>query len=177
MLTALVSRFPPEHIQSIIKRVGKLTPSQIDEYFDTHLPYRIRILLAHYRMTRESWTGDPGRLDACFVAALVTARLFLNLLGIGKDKTGAKLSRYRPHPDDVTADDLGGLLIDPATLPAHEQQLFLDFLRMADKAAAHFTVPITQDWSRTHDVVLGVHHHLKLCLYDHTSRTLRDATP
>jgi hypothetical protein len=55
--------------------MGKLTPSQIDEYFDNHLPYRIRIMLAHYRMTRESWTGDPGRLDACFVAALVTARL------------------------------------------------------------------------------------------------------
>jgi hypothetical protein len=157
--------------------MGKLTPSQIDEYFDDHLPYRIRIMLAHYRMTRESWTGDPGRLDACFVAALVTARLFLNVLGIGKDKTGSALSCYRPHPHDVTADDLGGLLIDPATLPACEQKLFHDFLKMADKAAAHFTVPIIHDWSTTHDVVLRVHHHLKICLYDHTGRTLRDATP
>ena len=69
------------------------------------------------------------------------------------------------------------LLIDPAALPARERQLFLDFLKMADKAAAHFTVPITHDWTKTHDVVLRVHHHLKVCLYDYTGRTLRDATP
>jgi hypothetical protein len=128
-------------------------------------------------MTRESWTGDPGRLDARFVAGLVTTRLFLNVLGINRDKTGPALSCHIPHPDDVTADDLGGLLIDPATLPARERQLFLDFLKMADKAAAHFTVPITHDWTKTHDVVLRVHHHLKVCLYDYTGRTLRDATP
>lgn len=157
--------------------MGKLTPPQIDEYFDKHLPYRTRILLAHYRMTRVSWTRDAGTLDACFVAALITARLFLNLLGIGKDKNGGALARYRPHHDDVGADDLGGLLMDPATLPGDEQDLFLAFLKMADKAAAHFTIPIAHDSAKTHDVILRIHHHLKINLYDHTGRVFQDATP
>jgi hypothetical protein len=112
--------------------MGKLTPPQVEEYFDKHLPYRTGILLAHYRMTRGPWTGDPGMLNACFVSALVTGRLFLNVL----------LDRYSPRPTDVTVDDLGGVLIDPATLPKAERDLFLHFLIMADQAAAHFTVPI-----------------------------------
>lgn len=91
--------------------MGKLTPVQIDEYFEKHLPYRTGILLAHYRMTRQSWTGDSGRLNACFVAALVTGRLFLNVLGIGKQS--GVLDRFLPRSDDVTVDDLGGILIDP----------------------------------------------------------------
>jgi len=77
-----------------ITRMGKLTLTEIDDYFDKHLPYRRRILLAHYRMTRRPWRGDPGQLDACFVAALVTARLFLNVLGISKN--GEKLGRFGP---------------------------------------------------------------------------------
>jgi hypothetical protein len=66
--------------------MAKLTAAQIDEYFEKHLPYRTGILLAHYRMTRVPWTGDLGRLNACFIAALVTGRLFLNVLGVGKKR-------------------------------------------------------------------------------------------
>ncbi|HEY3825201.1 MAG TPA: hypothetical protein VGL82_11625 [Bryobacteraceae bacterium] len=66
--------------------MGKLSASQIDDYFANRLPYRTGILLAHYRMTRQLWTGEVGRLNACFVAALVTGRIFLNVLGIGKAK-------------------------------------------------------------------------------------------
>jgi hypothetical protein len=157
--------------------MGKLKPAEIDEYFETHLPYRTGILLAHYRMTRVPWTGDLGRLNACFVASLVTARLFLNVLGIGKDKRGGALATFVPRPDDVTADDLGGLPIDPATLPKMEQDLFLDFLKMADKSAAHFTTPIAHDWTKTHEVILRIHHHLKINVYDHTGRVFQDATP
>jgi hypothetical protein len=155
--------------------MGKLSPAEIDEYFEKHLPYRIGILLAHYWMTRGPWTGDPGRLNACFVASLVTARMFLNVLGIGKK--GGALAPYVPKPDDVTAVDLGGLLIDPATLPKTEHNLFLDFLKMADKAAAHFTIPIAHDWTKTHEVILRIRHYLKVNLYDHTGRVFPDATP
>ena len=100
-------------------------------------------------MTRKRWRGDPGQLDACFVASLVTGRLFLNVLGIGKSLPG--LVRYLPKPDDVTLDNLGGLLIDPATRPSEEQTLSFNFLTMADKAAAYFTTPKDHDWARTHD--------------------------
>jgi hypothetical protein len=38
--------------------MSKLSASLIEEYFAIHLPYRTRILLAHYRMTRTAWHGD-----------------------------------------------------------------------------------------------------------------------
>src|SRR4249920_3007214 len=37
--------------------MGKLKPKEIDEYFDVHLPYRTRILLAHYKM-RHTAAGE-----------------------------------------------------------------------------------------------------------------------
>ncbi len=149
--------------------MGKLNVGQVEEYFAVHLPYRTRILLAHYKMTRPGgWRGDPAWLDACFVASLVTGRLFLNVLGVGK-KDG-KLNRFTPQPDDVTADDLGGKLLNPAELPPADRELFLDFLRMADKAAAHFTLPMNHDWTKTHDVIRRIHHYLKVNLYDQAGR-------
>ena len=148
---------------------GKLIPTEIDEYFEKHLPYRIGILLAHYKMTRVSWTGDAAQLNACFIAALVTARLFLNLLGIGK--TGTTLTAYSPQPDDVIANDLGGKLIDPATLSAGERDLLLGFIVMADKAAAHFTLPMEHDWTKTDEVIKLIHGYLRSNLYDPAGRT------
>jgi hypothetical protein len=154
--------------------MGKLTAAEVDEYFEKHLPYRTRILLAHYRMTRKEWTDDAGWLDACFIAALVTARLFLNMLGIGK-KDGA-LAKFVPHADDVTVEDLGGQLLDPTALPTAERDLFFNFLTMADKAAAHFTLPMKHDWNKTDEVVLRIHHYVAVNLYDHTRRSFPDAT-
>ena len=149
--------------------MSKLDADQIEEYFNVHLPYRTRILLAHYRMTRANgWRGDPAWLDACFVASLVTGRLFLNALGVGK--RGGGLDRFEPQPDDVTVEDLGGKLLDPSALPTADRDLLLGFLRMADKAAAHFTVPMSHDWARTHDVIRRVHHYLKVNLYDQAGR-------
>lgn len=154
--------------------MGKLTGTEIDEYFAVHLLYRTRIMLAHYKMTHDSagkdraWTGTPSWLDACFIASLVTGRLYLNLLGIGKK--GGALAAFSPQTDDVTADGLGGVLLDPSKLPAGEQKLFLDFLIMADKAAAHFTVPKGHDWSKTHDVIKRIHGYLKSNLYGPTGR-------
>src|SRR4051794_19688642 len=150
--------------------MGKLKPHEVVEYLDKHVPYRLGILLAHYRMTRKPWMGGQAILDACFVASLVTARMFLNMLGIGKDQKG--LICFDPKKTDVCVDDLGGILIDPATLPAAEQDSFLNFLKMADQAAAHFTTPIAHDWTVTHEVILRVHAHLKTKLYDATHRKI-----
>ena len=38
--------------------MGKLSAAQDEEYFAIHLPYRTRIRMAHYRMTRLS-EGAP----------------------------------------------------------------------------------------------------------------------
>jgi hypothetical protein len=120
--------------------------------------------------------GDAGQLDACFVASLVTGRLFLNLLGIGKDSTG-KLCRFGSLPDDVNAEDLDGKFIDLASLPTADDSLFAPFIKMADKAAAHFTMPMAHDVSKTHEVILRIHHYLKVDLYDYTGRLFKDLIP
>ncbi len=65
--------------------MAKLTQDQIDEYFRDHLPYRVGILLAHYKMTRPSQTDGHAFLNPCFEASVVTGRLFLNVLGIFKN--------------------------------------------------------------------------------------------
>ena len=160
---------------TLIRRtMPKLTDHQIDEYFKNHLPYRTRIMLAHYKMTHDAegkdlpWTGDAGQLDACFIASLVTARLYLNILAVGK-KDG-KLSPYEPKPDDVTVRDLKGTLVDLQKMSPSEKTLLYDFLIMADKAAAHFTTPIDHDWTKTHDVIRVVHRYLQTHLYDHAGR-------
>lgn len=155
--------------------MSKLSNKEIEEYFGNHIPYRVGILLAHYKMTHDragndkSWTGSPGPLNACFVASLVTARAFLNLLGIGKRK--GVLCVFEPKSNDITAVDLGGICIHPATLPQNEQELIFDFLRMADQAAAHFTTPQAHDWSRTHEVIKLIRGYVKANLYDATGRT------
>lgn len=74
--------------------MGKLSATQIDDYFSKHLPYRTRIMVTHYRMTHDrvgnptAYTADPGQVDAAFVAALVTARMYINVLGVGKSGGG-----------------------------------------------------------------------------------------
>jgi hypothetical protein len=127
--------------------MGKLTESQIDEYFAVHLPYRTRILLAHYRMTREPWRGDRAQLEAAFEASLITGRMYLNVLGISKNRHDV-LVPSRPQDDDVSAGDLGGTLVEIATLTPEDVSLFTGFLRMVDKGAAHLTMPMQHRSSR-----------------------------
>ena len=70
-------------------------------------------MLAHYKMTHDGaggnteWRNNPSWLDACFVASLVTGRIYLNLLGVGK-KNGGALCPFLPKGDDVTICELGG---------------------------------------------------------------------
>ena len=152
------------------RKVGKLTDEQIEEYFSIHLPYRARILLAHYRMTRTSWTGDRGQLEACFEASLITGRMFLNMLGISRNRRGDALIQKRFRDDEVNVEDLGGKLVDPAKLAAEDATLFRGFLQMADKAAAHFSTPMEHPWQRTHEAISRICYHLKANLYDQMAR-------
>jgi hypothetical protein len=97
------------------------------------------------------------------------------MLGVGK-KDG-KLCKFASQRDDVNVEDLGGKYIDFPSLPSEDQTLFTGFLKMADKAAAHFTMPMNHEWGKTHDVILRIHHYLKVNLYDHTGRPFKDAIP
>jgi len=150
--------------------MDKLRPDQIIEYLDLHVPYRVNIMLAQYRIARRNLPVGKDINDACFVASLVTTRLFINMLGITKDVTG--ISVFKPRLTDVCVDDMGGTLIDPETLPPADRELILNFLKMADQAAAHFTVPIKHKWERSHEVILLVYELLKVNLYDRVGRAI-----
>jgi hypothetical protein len=155
----------------------RLTKEDVEEYFDNHLPYRTRILLAHYKMRHTvsgefvPWTGKQVFLDACFVASLVTARLYLNMLGIGKDGKGTTLKPYTGQRDDVMVDHLGGKLVDISTISEDDQNMLLSFIIMADKAGAHFTVPKPHDRTTIPNVIVMIHGLVKTHLYDATGRS------
>jgi hypothetical protein len=112
--------------------MSKLTPELVDEYFEIHLPYRTGILLAHFKMRHDPvtgtyvpWTGTRSWLDAGFVAALVTARLYLNVLGIAKDRKGTTLVSFKEQDDDITVDDLGGRRVSIANIAPADQKMLL----------------------------------------------------
>jgi hypothetical protein len=150
--------------------VGKLTLTQIEEYFATHLPYRTRILLAHYRMTRKPWHGDLAQLEASFEASLITGRMYLNVLGISKNRHDALVPPSRKFGDDVDAVDLGGRLVDIGELSQADVSLLTGFLKMVDKGAAHLTEPMKHPVDKTHEAISRVCELLKVHLYDATGR-------
>jgi hypothetical protein len=150
--------------------MGKLSAAQVEEYFAVHLPYRTRILVAHYRMTREPWHGDRAQLEAAFEASLITGRMYLNVLGVAKNKHDA-LVPFRPKNDDVSAADLGGTSINIATLTADDVSLLIGFLKMADKGAAHLTMPMRHPVEDTHIAIARICELVKAHLYDATRRT------
>ncbi len=146
----------------------KLTHDQIDEYFRDHLPYRVGILLAHYKMTRPSQTAGHAFLNPCFEASVVTGRLFLNVLGIFKKSNPEELfnKKYQDYKDDdVNAVDLNGKFVDVTTLSDTDKKLFVGFIRMADKACAHLTTPAQHDWEDTHEAIRRICHYLRTHLY------------
>jgi hypothetical protein len=147
--------------------MGKLSASLIEEYFAIHLPYRRRILLAHYRMTCVPWHGD--RAEAAFEASLITGRMYLNVLGVSKNRQDV-LVPIRPQADDVSVVDLGGSLVDIGTLTPDDVALLTGFLKMADQGAAHLTMPMTHPVDQTHIAVARICELVKAHLYDATGR-------
>ena len=166
--------------------MGKLSHAQIDEYFNKHLPYRTRIMLAHKKIWDSGWhqrqSPGPFTLDernvirqACFEASVVNGRLLLNMLGVHKNGQGRLVDNVF-RADDVSVEDLGGKLLHPSTtpLPPADSDLFVRFLCMADKAAAHLTIPRdhTTALIERHDAVDRIVDYLKMHLYDVAGRTM-----
>jgi len=150
--------------------MGKLSAAQVEEYFAIHLPYRTRILMAHYRMTRQPWHGDLAQLEAAFEASLITGRMYLNVLGVSKKKHDV-LVPFRPKDDDVSAADLGGTSVDISALMPDDVALLIGFLKMADKGAAHLTLPMPHPVDQTHIAIVRICELVKAHLYDATGRT------
>jgi hypothetical protein len=88
-------------------------------------------------------------LEAAFEASLITGRIYLNVLGVSKNRHDV-LQPTRFQEDDVSAADLGGGSIDISTLTPDDISLFTGFLKMADKGAAHLTMPMQHPVDQTH---------------------------
>lgn len=150
----------------------KLIPEQIDEYFSNHLPYRTRIIKAHKSITDKGvYYGDKAILEACFEAALITGRMYLNLLGISKNGIG-QIIKPNFRKGDITAEDLGGVFVDINLLSRSDKDDFLNFLIMVDKGAAHLTLPQEHDWQKTNLVIDKILDLIKTHIYDTTNRNM-----
>jgi hypothetical protein len=121
-------------------------------------------------MTRGPWFGDQAQLEAAFEASLITGRMYLNILGISKNRRDV-LVPPRSEKDDVSAADLGGSAIDIGTLSPEDVSLFTGFLKMADKGAAHLTMPMRHPVEYTHIAIVRICELVKAQLYDATGRT------
>ena len=144
--------------------MGKLSETEIEEYFNEHLPYRNQVLLAHKNLCDKGpYDGDQAILRACFEASLVTGRIYLNVLGVRVNKNGC-LAKNTFRSDDVSAEDLGGRLVDIQQIPVPDKVLFEGFLKMADKNA-HLTLLMNHPGEYTHDVIDLIVSYLKKYLY------------
>jgi len=153
--------------------MGKLSKEQIQTYFDEHLPYRNRILIAHKEICKKgSYHGDIALLQACFEASLITGRMYLNVLGLTKNKNDEIINNNFRH-DDVSVNDLGGELVEINNLKPKEKQLLLGFLKMVDKGAAHLTLPMKHQWEKTHEAIDFILDLLQKHLYDKVNKKIK----
>ncbi len=138
----------------------KMDQAGIDEYRTKHLPYVLGVMRGHKKLTdRGPYHGDVDILHATFVSSVAAGRMLPNFIGITLDRTNSHLKKFRPnYPDDVTMEDLGGRMADVDALnrDAVRRDLLAGFIKMADKAAAHMTVPEKRPWERTHEAMAEI---------------------
>ncbi|MCF8454139.1 MAG: hypothetical protein K9G42_13105, partial [Pedobacter sp.] len=118
--------------------------------------------------------GNPALLDASFEASLITGRMYLNVLGVSKKNNSIDIPIYKT--DDLNATDLGGKLIDLSTLSQTDKDDFFNFLIMADKGAAHLTLPRRHDWENTHFVIDKIVSYVKTHIYSPAGRLFEQAS-
>jgi len=137
-----------------------LDQAVIDEYRAKHLPYVVGVMRGHKKLVAKGpYYGDVDILNGVFVGSLAAGRMLLNLIGIGLDRKTDSLKGFKPsYTDDITMADIGGRMADVGALnndPAR-RDLLAGFIKMADKAAAHMTVPEKRPWERTHEALAEI---------------------
>lgn len=148
--------------------MAQLSHEEVERFFEVHLPYRIGVLMAHSEL---GLCPSGSRQNACFTGSVVTARVLLNFLGIGKK--GTALERYSSrHADDVSIEDLGGRPVEIDKLAPGDRDLILGFLQMADKATAHSTKERPHQWQSTDSALQLVFDLLRTHLYEPTGRRI-----
>jgi hypothetical protein len=136
---------PERHLVMTSRYVEKRSPlseSEIQEWFDVHLPYRVSILLAWNWRTLSKQPRDIRA--ALFEASLMHCRTLLDFMGIGLNKGEiCKRHDYKVELNgdvhDLKVKDLGGSFIELSGLSSIELQICESVIRGAHKASAHLT--------------------------------------
>lgn len=120
-----------------------LTPAQVEEYFNEHIPYRLNQLLG-FRLYKAHL--GPGmsramqrRIGPSMVeAAAISGRLFLDVLGVTETREGlAPKTKWRRN--DVSLLSFGLPLIHVNSIPVEDRSVLKTFLFQASKSTAHLT--------------------------------------
>jgi hypothetical protein len=123
-----------------------LTQTEIDSFFDDHLPYKLTQLKTHHYYKDELiqvLSGSPlqRKYEICAIEiSFVAGRLFLDFLGLKYDYKKNQLVEHRKFkPDDVSVIDLAGQFVDINTLTQNEINILQIFYNRGNKGAAHLT--------------------------------------
>ena len=123
----------------------KLTTEEIEEFYNSHLPYKITQLKTHHFYKREIKNilkGSPlaKKYSICAIEiSFIAGRLFLDFLGIGLDSKKNLIEKRKGKKDDINVTDLGGKWAELATLTKKEKEILEIFYHRGNKGAAHFT--------------------------------------
>lgn len=176
-------------IRSGNTRTTPLTATEVDEFFDKHLPYRQSMLLTHKLISKDrpELLGSlpkelRHRIMVCNVeASLIASRMFIEFLGLGI-RYPLRLVQSRSY--FVTADgnsyevkvvDLGGHWVELTSLSTSEQQLIANLYVLGHVATAHLTYnsPFGGQWQLIHEGVDLVSRLLKEHLYDVVGKEIK----
>lgn len=165
-----------------------LTPDDINDCFERHLPYKLGMLRTWLRVYEKpkSLQVDCDFLRHIFHATIETAavhaRLFLHFLGVTvkiAEENGAKCRKlvpYDPRSDDLMVTALGGKCVEIGQIQKKDAELVAIFLEGTNKACAHFTLNSGHkfDWNDLPTVISLVEGWLRSNLYDVVGRAYPD---
>ena len=158
-----------------------LTQTEIDAFFDDHLPYKLAQLKTHHFCKYELvklLSGSPlqRKYEICAIEiAFVSGRLFLDFLGLKFDYKKKQLVENRNFkPDDVTIEDLGGKFVELNTINPRDKNILEIFYNRGNKGAAHLTWDKRQNdgWQTLDDGVEIINNLLITHLYLITNKTM-----
>lgn len=112
-----------------------------EKYLNEHLPYSIRILLAHKKLTNKVYEADKDILEAVFVGSLIKGRMLLEVIGITIKRNGKALrdKECKEGDGNINAAHLGGKIIKCSDIIEIEKMELLHFLIATNKYEAHLT--------------------------------------
>jgi hypothetical protein len=116
-----------------------LSPER-EKWLDSHVPYRMQILRGLTIYKEQGGLTGPllPIFPSIFEGALMACRWATHFLGVKLENGSLQHPRQRTHRD-VFVFDLGGNLLDPATLLQEERALLTTVLQGANLASAHPT--------------------------------------